>query len=219
MRQGGDEAPVPPPRREQRGCPRAPPPAPPPLALVKGSSPPAGVTPARHNMFDFLNRSLKTYIPELSSSRVRGPKRMLKIGKYRIPLSRPTVEMRRKSRTFWNILGERHISSTILRVPITFPPEKFNGRLLSAMCTPDLLGTQGSFALFTTEAGNGSMEGGNRFPLTRDGIRWRGVLRGPQNYMVEGGGPLQIPFALTPDGPGAVLEIAGKRHPLAAAEY
>ena len=35
--------------------------------------------------------------------------------------------------------------STILRVPITFPPEKFGGKLLSAMCVPDLRGTQGTF--------------------------------------------------------------------------
>ena len=55
-------------------------------------------------------------------------------------------------------------------MPITFPPEKFNGRMLSAMCTPDLLGTQGTFALYTTRAESGQMESGNRFPLTlRDG--------------------------------------------------
>ena len=101
-------------------------------------------------MFDFLNRNLRSYMPELSSSRVREPERVLSIGKYRIPLSRPLVEMRRKSRTFWQILGQHRIASTILRVPITFPPEKFNGRMLSAMCTPDLLGTQGTFALYTT---------------------------------------------------------------------
>ena len=70
-----------------------------------------GVNPARHSMFDFLNRSLNSYMPELSSSRVSNPDRILKLGKYRIPLSRPIVEMRRKSKTFWQILGERQISS------------------------------------------------------------------------------------------------------------
>ena len=101
---------------------------------------------------------------------MRDPERVLKLGKYRIPLSRPIVEMRRKSRTFWQILGEHQIASTILRVPITFPPEKFNGRMLSAMCTPDLLGTQGTFALYTTRNGSGEMESGNRFPLdAKDG--------------------------------------------------
>ena len=43
--------------------------------------------------------------------------------------------------------------------------------LLSAMCTPDLLGTQGTFALFTTRTVDGEMEGGNRFLLSREGNR------------------------------------------------
>ena len=138
------------------------------LSPVAWSTFATGVNPARHNMFDFLNRNLQSYMPELSSTRVRDPERVLKIGKYRIPLSRPIVEMRRKSRTFWQILGEHQIASTILRVPITFPPEKFNGRLLSAMCTPDLLGTQGTFALYTTRNGSGAMESGNRYPAGAD---------------------------------------------------
>ena len=108
-------------------------------------------------------------MPDLSSSRVSQPAKILKLGKYRIPLSRPIVEMRRKSKTFWQILGQHQIASTILRVPITFPPEKFNGRMLSAMCTPDLLGTQGTFALYTTRNhGGAEMESGNRMPLVRD---------------------------------------------------
>ena len=35
-------------------------------------------------------------------------------------------------------------------MPITFPPEKLRGVLLSAMCTPDLRGTQGMFSYYTT---------------------------------------------------------------------
>jgi hypothetical protein len=55
------------------------------LSPVAWSTFATGVNPARHNMFDFLNRSLRTYLPELSSARVRDPRRILKIGKYRIP--------------------------------------------------------------------------------------------------------------------------------------
>src|SRR5439155_9378381 len=108
------------------------------LSPVAWSTFATGVNPAKHNIFDFLNRDLKTYVPELSSSKVRPPRRILKLGKLRIPLSRPSVEMRRKSEPFWKILGRHAIGCTILRVPITFPPDDFNGRMLSAMCTPDL---------------------------------------------------------------------------------
>ncbi len=189
------------------------------LSPVAWSTFATGVNPARHNMFDFLNRSLRTYLPELSSARVREPKRILKLGKYRIPLSRPIVEMRRKSRTFWQILGEHQIGSTILRVPITFPPEKFNGRMLSAMCTPDLLGTQGTFAFFTTTAGASAMESGNQFPLTKCDGGYSGKIQGPQNGMVEGGGDLEIPFRLKINGSAATLEIEGEKHPLNEGEY
>src|SRR5476649_2895437 len=40
------------------------------LSPVAWSTFATGVNPARHNMFDFLNRSLHSYMPELSSTRV-----------------------------------------------------------------------------------------------------------------------------------------------------
>jgi hypothetical protein len=185
----------------------------PPLSPVAWSTFATGVNPARHNMFDFLNRNLRSYLPELSSSRVREPERVLSIGKYRIPLSRPLVEMRRKSRTFWQILGQHQIASTILRVPITFPPEEFNGRMLSAMCTPDLLGTQGTFALYSTRTASESMESGNRFALDlKDGL-YHGEIAGPENHMEAGAGQMTIPFTLRKRGPAsATLRIAGERY-------
>lgn len=197
------------------------------LSPVAWSTFATGVNPARHSMFDFLNRNLKSYMPELSSTRVRNPERILKLGKYRIPLSRPLVEMRRKSRTFWSILGEHRIGATILRIPITFPPEKFSGRLLSAMCTPDLVGSQGTFSLFTTrqcgESHSGeALQSGNRFPLARAAGGFTGTITGPDDYMVEGGGAIHIPFSLTPEdsaGGPAVLEIQGQRHRLQPGEY
>ena len=190
------------------------------LSPVAWSTFATGVNPARHSMFDFLNRSLNSYMPELSSSRVSNPDRILKLGKFRIPLSRPIVEMRRKSKTFWQILGERQIASTVLRVPITFPPEKFNGRMLSAMCTPDLLGTQGTFALYTTRAGEGEMESGNRYPLIERDGKCHGEIVGPTNYMEEGGGQLTIPFTLTKRGEGvALLELGGERYELKQGDY
>jgi predicted AlkP superfamily phosphohydrolase/phosphomutase len=190
------------------------------LSPVAWSTFATGVNPARHSMFDFLNRSLNSYAPELSSSRVNNPERILKLGKYRIPLARPIVEMRRKSKTFWQILGERQIASTVLRVPITFPPEKFNGRMLSAMCTPDLLGTQGTFALYSTRTESGEMESGNRFPLTLREGKYHGEIEGPQNSMEEDGGSMKIPFTLTKKGEGrALLEIAGERFDLKQGDY
>jgi len=191
------------------------------LSPVAWSTFSTGVSPARHNIFDFLNRNLKSYLPELSSARVGKPRRMLKLGKFNIPLARPYVEMRRKSQPFWKILGEHAIGSTILRVPITFPPEKFDGRVLAAMCTPDLKGTQGSFSQFTTRLEQATYESGSRYPLKRTGDGLEGSIEGPEDLFVEGGGALRIPFQLHPkkEQNKAILEVAGKSNELRLGEY
>ena len=186
------------------------------LSPVAWSTFATGVNPARHNIFDFLNRDLKSYLPELSSSKVQGPRRFWKIGRYRIPLDRPSAELRRKSKPFWTILGEHHTGCTVLRVPITFPPEKFNGRLLSAMCTPDLKGTQGSFSRFTTRSEINGYTGGTQYPLKRVGKDLEGAIEGPENMFIEGDGPLRIPFHVSPterDG-GVTLNVQSKAYPL-----
>ena len=126
--------------------------------------------------------------------------------------------MRRKSTTFWQILGEHAIGSTILRVPITFPPEKFNGRLLSAMCTPDLRGTQGSFSWFTTRQGDFSGEGGSRYPLTSTGGIVTGALEGPEGITTPfriADGSIEIGGSRTPSAPASTR--LGSTHPLRTA--
>jgi predicted AlkP superfamily phosphohydrolase/phosphomutase len=187
------------------------------LSPVAWSTFATGVNPARHNIFDFLNRDLRSYLPELSSSKVHPPRRFWKIGRYRIPLDRPWAELRRKSQPFWKILGEHRVGCTILRIPITFPPEKFDGRLLSAMCTPDLKGTQGSFSHFSTrrEAG-AACTGGSRFPLERAGQDFAGFLEGPENLFVAEGGPLRIPFRVSS---GPTIRIQGRSWQLKLGEF
>lgn len=181
------------------------------LSPVAWSTFATGVNPAKHNIFDFLNRSLKTYVPQLSSAHVNRPRRTIRVGSWHIPLSRPAIDMRRKSQPFWKLLGEQNIGSTIIRVPITFPPDKFNGRQLSAMATPDLKGTQGSFSFFTTRIGEASYEGGSRYPLKQDGHALEGELEGPEDSLRENGQPLRIPFRIVKDGsqPAWALHVDG----------
>jgi predicted AlkP superfamily phosphohydrolase/phosphomutase len=162
-----------------------------------------GVQPARHNIFDFLDRDRRTYLPVLSSTQISRGDRVLKIGRFRVPLQRPAMRLLRKSRSFWSILGEHHIWSTVLRVPITFPPEKFYGAELSAMCVPDLLGTQGTFTLFTTRlAGDRFKEGGTRVQLRPKGNAFEARLEGPPNSLVVGEPSLSVPLSIHADGEG-----------------
>jgi predicted AlkP superfamily phosphohydrolase/phosphomutase len=189
------------------------------LSPVAWSTFATGVNPAKHNIFDFLDRSLKSYVPRLSSAYVGPPSRVLRLGRYRIPLSRPVLELRRKSQPFWKILGERGIGCTILRVPITFPPEKFDGRLLSAMCTPDIKGTQGSFSQFTTRLEKATFESGTRFPLSRKDGRLAAEIEGPDDPVLEGSTPLRIPFNVTVHERAYQLHIQGQSITLQPGEY
>lgn len=184
------------------------------LSPVAWSTFATGVNPAKHNIFDFLNRDLRSYAPELSSAKVRPANRVLRVGRFEIPLSRPSVEMRRKSEPFWKILDRHAVESTILRVPVTFPPDDFNGRLLSAMSTPDLRGTQGTFSWFTTANGNGTCQGGNRCPLVVADGALEGKLDGPENTQPVSFRVRDYRGAKTP-----VLEIQGESYSLQAGEY
>jgi predicted AlkP superfamily phosphohydrolase/phosphomutase len=170
------------------------------ISPVAWSSFSTGVHPARHNIFDFLDRDRRTYLPVLSSAYVGKVDRFWKLGRYLIPRHRPELRLLRKSKPFWTILGEHRIWSTVLRVPITFPPDKFYGAELSAMCVPDLLGTQGTFLLFTTRPASGRFkEGGIRVEVERRGDRIDAAIQGPENMFVAGNPPLQIPMSLTID--------------------
>lgn len=170
------------------------------LSPVAWSSFATGTNPARHNIFDFLNRDRRTYLPLLSSTHIGGVENTLDIGKYRIPTKKPEIRQLRKSKPFWRILGDNSIWSTVLRVPITFPPDKFYGAQLSAMCVPDLLGTQGTFLLFTTRHSEEKIkEGGIRIELEQaDGVI-ETTVQGPENTFVKDNPPLEIPMRVERD--------------------
>lgn len=178
------------------------------LSPVAWSSFATGSRPARHNIYDFLDRDRRTYLPVLSSTKIGSVDKFLKLGPFRIPLESPEIRLLRKSKPFWTILGEHNIWSTIIRVPITFPPDRFYGAQLSAMCTPDLLGTQGTFLLFTTRPADATFkEGGMRVQVTMDGDRVAGTLLGPENILREGNPPLEIEIKAELDRSNNTAEV------------
>ena len=187
------------------------------VSPVAWSSFATGTHPAKHNIYDFLDRDRKTYLPVLSSTKIGSIDRFLKLGKLRLPLEKPELRLLRKSKPFWTILGEHNIWSTVLRVPITFPPDKFYGAQLAAMCVPDLLGTQGTFLYFTTRPSDVRFkEGGLRVPLEPNGDGFHASIEGPPNQFFEGSPPMTLPLTIEPQPEmrRAVVEIGDERHEL-----
>jgi predicted AlkP superfamily phosphohydrolase/phosphomutase len=184
------------------------------ISPVAWSSFMTGSEPSKHNIFDFLSRNPRTYLPDLSSARIGKPRRVLSLGKYNLPLSKPEIRGLRKSVPFWKILGEKGIFSTVLRVPITFPPEKFKGHLLSGMCTPDMKGSQGTFSFYTTDEERvRKHEGGVAIPVRREGNEIRTYLSGPENTMLKAPEEIRLPLTLAVDKAkgGAWVEVSGER--------
>jgi len=187
------------------------------ISPVAWSSFMTGSNPSKHNIFDFLSRDPKTYLPDLSSARIGKPKKTLSLGKYNIPLSKPEIKGLRKSIPFWKILGQKGIFSTILRVPITFPPEKFKGHLLSGMCTPDLKGSQGTFSFYTSDKERiKKREGGINIPVTLNGDKIETYISGPENNLAQNDEEIRLPLQISIDNDkeAALLEVSGQKFKL-----
>ncbi len=123
------------------------------ISPVAWSSYATGVDASRHNIYDFLTRDPCSYMPVLSSSETHTLPRTLNLGFAKVPFGhKATWRSLQKSQPFWKLLGANYVWSSIIRVPITFPPQPFkNGTLLSGMCVPDIQGSQGSFAFYSTK--------------------------------------------------------------------
>ena len=193
----------------------------PPVSPVAWSTFQTGVNPGAHNIFDFLTRDKRFCMPNLSSTKTEPPKKFLHLGKFIYPLGKAKISILRKSQPFWKVLGKYGVFSTVLRVPISYPPEKFVGNILSAMCVPDLLGTQGSFTFFTTEdlTKNENHTGGRFCQLTRKGESFYGTIEGPLHPYHKDPTPLKVKFKFTPNGTGGVLEIGKDKISLKEGEY
>jgi len=94
-----------------------------------------GQNPGKTGIYDFIARDPKTYNVSLSFSNIKNGKASRVI----------------KSKRFWQYTSERKVPTIIIKAPLSFPPDKIYGRMLSGMGVPDILGTEGTFSFYTTE--------------------------------------------------------------------
>ena len=147
----------------------------PPLSPVAWSTFSTGVNPGRHGMFGFVERDSQ-YRLRLTSARVDAPSDS-STRRWWLPSRGAKARFLRGSQSFWKTLANHGVLTHILRVPISWPPERFGGFLLSAMGAPDLLGTQGTYTLFARherELGHGYFQ-----PLEVLGDALCGKIPGP----------------------------------------
>jgi predicted AlkP superfamily phosphohydrolase/phosphomutase len=186
------------------------------MSPVAWSSFATGSDASHHGIFDFLTRDRRTYLPRLSSSAVHGESRFFRLGFLRFPYRRARVRFLRKSVSFWKILSDYGIFSTVLRVPITFPPEKINGLVLAGMDVPDLRGTMGSFTYYTQSPSTEKI-GGMVVKLPRNDNPIKTTLPGPASPF--NGKPIELPLEIHRENGRADIRIGGETFTLREREY
>ena len=103
-----------------------------------------GVNAGKHNIYDFLVRDTRTYLPDLGMVHREPPRFILNY----IPIAAPKLTSIRGGTSFWVTAGRAGVRSSVLTVPVTFPPEDVpNGELLSGLPLPDIRGTMGTVLL------------------------------------------------------------------------
>ncbi len=165
-----------------------------------------GRNPGKSGVYDFIRRAPGSYLPDLSLTRLEGNK------------SLPV----RKGKAFWQYGREAGVPMTILSCPVTFPPDEIDGKMLSGMGTPDLLGTQGTFSFYTTAPETVSRETGGEIHVVPEANPLQLELLGPQKQGITGKVErLAAPFSVqvSPDRSVATISLQGQDVTLRVGEW
>ena len=173
----------------------------PPQSPVAWSNFSTGMDPGGHGIFDFIHRDPDTYEPVFSAADVIEPGRTLSLGDWRIPLSGGGTRLLRAGESFWQILDRHDVPCTLIRVPANYPPAPTKARTLAGMGTPDLLGSYGTFTLYTNdEQWRGARASGGRIVnLEVAGHRACATLTGPPNTLRESRPEMKREFCIDVD--------------------
>ncbi|MHB9154306.1 MAG: alkaline phosphatase family protein, partial [Endomicrobiales bacterium] len=193
----------------------------PPQSPVAWASFSTGVNPGKHGIFDFLERDPASYLPDLSLMRAEPPK-TLRLGPLSIPLGASRLRSPVKAVPFWEITSRERVPTTVLRCPLTFPPGKVNGKMLSGMGTPDLSGTLGTFTFYTTKDIPGdTVTGGRMVGVTVENKSVETKIIGPRDMSSPERVNLSIPLSLQLDGEGdgATVLVQGRKFRLLTGQW
>lgn len=163
----------------------------PPQSPVAWASFITGADPGAHGVYDFIRRDPETYRPELALSGAEGR----------------SVSWR--GTPFWE---KADCPFTVLRLPLTFPPAKLRGRMLSGMGVWDVRGTQGTYFFYSTRP-EGEDARGMIFKLEEaEGGEFASELPGP--YYRGEADDVREPFGLRVEGESAEFSLQGTTHRL-----
>jgi predicted AlkP superfamily phosphohydrolase/phosphomutase len=122
----------------------------PPNSPVAWTSIATGSNPGKHGIFDFIRREPRTYMPQLSLTKSNGG------------LSGTYYESYISADPFWRLTTNAGIPTTVIRWPVTFPPEAVKGSMLSGLGVPDIKGFLSGYTYYTSRPGDKTEKSSNR---------------------------------------------------------
>ena len=169
----------------------------PPQSPVAWTSIATGVNPGKHNIFDFIRREPGSYLPELglaqSEEGVGGTNYV------------PFI----KAAPFWRITSSNGVPTTIIRWPVSFPPEQVKGNLLSGLGVPDVKGLLSGYAYYSTD--NEEQDNKNiKVSVSNNLIET--YVAGPnvrKNGKLES---IKVPMKIALSGNSATINVDGKTY-------
>jgi len=163
-----------------------------------------GLNPGAHGIFDFLSRNAQTYGPDYSIASVTPAKQLQMFG-LQIPLDSGSITNKRVGTPFWVSAERDGHPTSVLRVPVTYPPDPIS-RMLSGMGVPDLLGTQGTFTIYTTNEVAPETTGGRQIQVKPVDGRVEVGFDGPADPFWVDPAPMSVPVVIE-QGDGGKVKV------------
>jgi predicted AlkP superfamily phosphohydrolase/phosphomutase len=172
----------------------------PPESPVAWASFATGLNPGGTGIFDFLTRDPQTYLPELSLAKSERPEFLFSM----IPIKALHITNERSGVPFYQAVANAGYKTTVLRMPLEFPPTPLpGGKLWAGLGVPDARGTWGTFFYFSTDLTPwdvGDTEfGGKLVRLEMQGSSAKAEVEGPVDPAVKAYQRVSIPIKFTAD--------------------
>lgn len=164
-----------------------------------------GKNPGKNGIYDFITRNPDDYSLSLSLSEIKDTE------------PQPV----KKTASFWNYTSDKGINNIIINAPVTFPPDKIKGKMLSGMGVPDILGTEGTFSFYTTKPKQkNKVTGGKVFYLQKTS-QIKANLLGPRVARVghKSAENSKIPFTISLNQGHVDIKLQNNRFSLAPKQW
>jgi predicted AlkP superfamily phosphohydrolase/phosphomutase len=177
----------------------------PPHSPVAWTTIATGTNPGKHNIFDFIARDPKTYLPSLALSKATTTH-----------LGGAAYESIVTADPFWRTSTQDHIPTSVLRWPVTFPPEKVEGHLLSGLGVPDVRGLLSGYTYYTTEDVNTSTGPEKNIKVTLNNGIIETEISGPRKRQGDKLVDIKTALEISVADNKAILTVNNKQYQVAA---